>query len=141
MALDLNSFAGGSLKEQFERAFLKVLDNLTDYNTPYKDKRKISIDLTFEQNEQRNDMDVKISVKTKLASSAPANTKFAIAKDLETGRLCAEEYGRGIKGQMSITDYPDAVPELEGLTEIDGKTVDMATGEVIDYRQGKRGTK
>lgn len=138
MAVDLNSFAGGSLLEQFEEAFVKVLDNLIDPNTPYKDKRKIIVDISFIQNEERDDMTADISVKTKLAGRIPVSTKFAIAKDLKTGTLCAEEYGRGIKGQMSIKDYQskgESARQMEGLMEINGQTVDTETGEVIDFRQ------
>ena len=34
-------------------------------------------------------------------------TKFAVGKDLSTGEVEAEEYGPGIKGQMSLEDYQE----------------------------------
>lgn len=131
----LEEFANGALQEKFDDAMDKVLANLMDPNTPWKNKRKIQVEVTFEQNEDRDDTSVNVSVTTKLAPVKPISTKMAIGKDLKTGKLYAEEYGKQIRGQMSIDDYKD------GLTVIDGNVVDTETGEVtgnvIDLRQKK----
>lgn len=93
-------------------------------NTSYKNKRKITIQLDFTQNEARDDVHVEIVVVEKLAPQTPMSTSFAIGKNLETGETYAEEYGKQIKGQMSINDYkPEQV--------IDGKVVDTDTGEIV----------
>ena len=41
--IDLENLAGGELAEKFEDAMKKVVANMMDPNTPYKNKRKISI--------------------------------------------------------------------------------------------------
>ena len=99
--------AGGEFGEQFNEAAKRVVANLLDPNTPYKIKRGITAKLTFEQNESRNDMVVSICVETKLAPQSPIRTNFAVGKDLRTGELYLQEYGKGIPGQVSIKDYDD----------------------------------
>lgn len=128
--VDLNQIAGGELAAQFTDALFKVVGNLKDPNTPFKNKRGITIKLTFEQDEMRDDVTVGVSVETKLASRSPAKTQMAIGKDLATGELYIEEYGRGIAGQMSLDKYP---------TGSDGQILIEAddTAEVVDYRNKK----
>ena len=123
----LEEFAGGALQEKFSDALEKVLINLMDPNTPWKNKRKVSIDITFTQNEDRDDTSVNVSVATKLAPVKPIETKMAIGKDLVPGKVFAEEYGKQIKGQMSLDDYAKDHTAIIG-----GDVVDTQTGEVID---------
>lgn len=134
--VNLETFAGGALQEKFDDAMEKVLVNMTDPNTPWKNKRKIIVEVSFEQNEDRDDSSVNVSVVPKLAPVKPVSTRMAIGKDLKTGEIFAEEYGSQCRGQMTLEDY-----QGQREREIDGKTVDTETGEireeskVIDLRQ------
>lgn len=139
--VNLETFAGGALQEKFDDAMEKVLQNMMDPNTPWKNKRKITVEVTFEQNEDRDDSSVDVSVVPKLAAVKPVNTRMAIGKDLETGKCYAEEYGNSIRGQMSFDD-------IDGQNDVvvDGKRVDPDTGEikegtsqVVDFRAVKQG--
>ncbi len=121
----LQEIVGGALQEKFNKAFERVIDNLQDVNTPFKVKRKINIQLDFVQNETRDDVHVNVSVVEKLAPQSPMTTAFSIGRDLETGEMFAEEYGKQIKGQMSLDDYSHR-------QVIDGKEVDTDTGEIIN---------
>lgn len=123
--ISLQEMVGGALQEQFEKSFLRVVENLSDPNTPFKDCRKICIELKFTQNEARDDVSCAIKVSEKLAAQAPMQTAFAIGKNLKTGELCAEEYGRHaqVKGQLSVDDVAD-IP------------VDPDTGEIIEEPKG-----
>lgn len=125
--VNLETFAGGALQEKFDDAIEKVLINMTDPNTPWKNKRKIVVEVSFEQNEDRDDSTVNVSVVPKLAPVKPVSTRMAIGKDLETGQVFAEEYGSQCRGQMTLDDYQDQI--------VDGKTVDPETGEI---REGSR---
>ena len=137
--VNLETFAGGALQEKFDDAFEKVLVNMMDPNTPWKNKRKITVEVTLEQNEDRDDTTVNVSVVPKLAPVKPIGTRMAIGKDLQTGQVVAEEYGSQCRGQMTMDDYP-----VKKNAEIDGKTVDTETGEiaeegkVVDFRQVKQ---
>lgn len=84
---DLSKFAGGAVQQDFDRAIAEVFANMQDPNTPYKPKRSVTIKVGFEQNEQRDDMNVEIVVDKKLVSKSSINTKMAIAKDLKSGKL------------------------------------------------------
>lgn len=102
--VELQEVVGGALQEKFDKAFQRVIENLQDPNTSFKMKRKITIQMDFVQNEARDDVHVEVNVVEKLAPQAPMQTAFAIGKDLRSGEVYAEEYGKQIKGQMNIGD-------------------------------------
>lgn len=116
--VSLDEILGGGLKEQFAKSFEKVIANLADPNTAFKPCRKITIELKFTQKETRDDVSVAVSVKEKLEAQAPMSTAFMIGKNLKTGEMYAEEYGRH--------------NHLKGQTTIDEMNVDPATGEVLE---------
>lgn len=80
--LSLQDIAGGALHEKVNAAMQKVLDNMQDPNTPWKNKRQIHIKLAFSQNEDRDDATVDLSVETKLAPVSPIVTRMSIGKTL-----------------------------------------------------------
>lgn len=122
--LDLQNIANGALQEKVNAAMQKVLTNLQDPNTPWKNKRQINIKIAFTQNEERDDTGVEISVDTKLAPVSPVATRMMIGKDLKTGETYAKEYGKQVKGQLGFNDcYPEQV--------IGEDLVDTDTGEVV----------
>lgn len=121
--IELRELVGGALHEQFNKAFERVVENLQNPNTPYKTTREITIKLKFQQNEFRDDVKCGISVTEKLAAQSPMETSFAIGKNLKTGELYAEEYGKQVRGQLSINDVQQAVEEME---------TDMETGEILN---------
>ena len=127
--INLDDLAGGELGIQFQAAAKKVIENLLDPNTPYKNKRGITIKLTFEQNEQRNDVTVGVQVETKLSPHSPIKTQMAIGKDLRTKELFVEEYGKGIRGQVGMEDLPT---DENGNILIGEKAADPETGEIVD---------
>lgn len=128
--IDLKDLVGGALQKKFSKAFEKVIENLQDQNTSFKVKRGITIKMSFVQNEARDDVSVMVDVSEKLAPQAGMKTSFSIGKDLKTGELYAEEYGKQIKGQMSLKDYETELKPAK-VQQIDGDVVDTETGEVI----------
>ena len=141
MDISLHDLAGGALQEKVNQAFEQVMKNMQDPNTPWKNKRKINLTLTFIQNEDRTDCTCDISVDTKLAAVKPVSTKFCTEKDVSTGEIFAQEYGPGIRGQMSFEDVEQNTEDK--TVEIDGSIVDTETGEivkdsVIDLRAAKQ---
>ena len=143
--VELQNIVGGALQEKFEKAFEKVVENMQDANTSFRIKRGINIKLSFSQNEMRDEVLCDIDVVEKLAPQTAMRTQFAVGKDLRTGELYAEEYGKQIKGQMSINDYADPEPKKSEpkVEEVNGKKVDTETGEivtdnVVDFRKAAR---
>lgn len=129
--LSLQNLAGGALQEKANAAFWKVLENMQDPNTPWKNKRSTSIKIAFIQNEDRDDMAVEVSVDTKLAPVSPVLTRMAIGKDLRNGKTYAQEYGKQIKGQMSLELGQQGTPMFQ---QIDGNCVDTETGEILETK-------
>ena len=129
--VSLEQMVGGALQEQFTKAFDRVVDNLHDPNTSFKEARKITIELKFTQNEARDDVSCAVSVKEKLAAQSPMQTAFVVGKNLKTGEMYAEEYGRHkhVKGQMSV-DEMDVDPETGEVRE----EQPQANNNVIDLR-------
>lgn len=119
----LSGLTGGALQEKFDRAMESVINNMQDPNTPWKNKRGITIKLVFEQNKDRSDATVNISVETKTAPVKQITTRMAVGKDLETGDVFAQEYGNQIRGQMSMDPSTGEVKE---------------TGNVLDFRAAKQ---
>lgn len=125
--VELSNVVGGALQEKFNKSFERVIDNLQDQNTSFNVKRSITIKLTFEQNEERDDVSVSVDVQEKLAPQTGMKTSFAIGKNLKTGELYAEEYGKQVKGQTVM----NTVREPEPVTDI---PVDPETGEVLETK-------
>lgn len=128
--VELQNLVGGQLQEKFEHAFEKVLENLQDPNTSFKIKRGITIKLDFVQNEKRDDVLVSVDVSEKLAPQAGMKTSFSIGKDLQTGEIYAEEYGKQIKGQMNLFDIMD--PETGEVIE---QNQNIDSNKVVDLRK------
>lgn len=129
----IERFCGGSLLEKANTALKVVLENMQDPNTPWKKSRELNIKLTFSQNESRDDMAVDVSVTSKIAPVTAIQTRMAVGKDLRTGQVYAEEYGKQVKGQMSFADVLQAaetVAEPERVV-VGEEVVDTETGEVI----------
>ena len=82
--------------------------------------------MKFTQNEARDDVKCSVSVTEKLAPQAPLETAFSIGTNLSTGEVEVQEYGKQVKGQMSMD-----------LRKIDGQTVDTETGEILEERSAK----
>lgn len=114
------------MQEQFQKSFEAVIDNMLNPNTSYRNSREIVIKLKFTQNEARDDVHCAVSCSEKLAPQSPMETAFSIGTDLRTGEKYVEEYGKHVRGQVTID-------------EVIEETVDEDTGEikVIDLRNAK----
>ena len=45
--VDLGELAGGTLQEKFDREITRVIENMQDSNTPFGEKRSITINISF----------------------------------------------------------------------------------------------
>lgn len=127
--IQLKEMVGGALQAKFAHSFEKVMENMLDPNMPYKDKREIVIKMKFVQNEARDNIVSEITVTEKLASQSALTTQFAVGKDLRTGEIVAEEYGKQLKGQLSMDSMIESVdPETGEITE---------SRSVVDFRKAQ----
>ena len=129
--IELRELVGGALQEQFAKSFEKIVENLQNPNTPYKNSREITIKLKFTQNEKRDDVKCGILVTEKLAPQSPMETSFAIGTDLRTGEVYAKEYGKQVRGQIAMEmETPPAKVDTET-----GEILSENTGNVVDLRK------
>lgn len=115
--INLEEFADGALAEKVNMALREVLANITDPNTDWKIKRKLTLDITFSAGEDRELAMLDIVAKTKLAPAKPLSSKIVIGTDGKGGIL-ASEYKKQVPGQSVMR-------------------VDQETGEVITTAEEK----
>ncbi len=120
--VDLSKFAGGELQAKFDREITKVIENMKDPNTPYKEARNVTIKISLKQTQLRDDAEVDISVNSKLAGVISTKTNFAIGKDLNTGEVLIQEYGKQILGQMAFANV-EPMAEQQAAPQADDKKI------------------
>lgn len=128
MNINLSSLANGALQERFNREMEKVVKNMRDTNTSYKETRKITITLTFKQDEDRNAAACTVDVNSKLAKVKSFETNFGIGQDLRTNQYLAKEYNNQIPGQMDFDDVRPAAEENSNVKEFSGQKLTRAIG-------------
>lgn len=99
--INLETLAEGGLTEKVNMALQEVLNNIADPNTDYKVKRKLTIDITFISQEDRDLALLDIQTKTKLAPPKSIGTKIVIGTDGKGG-VMASEFGKQIPGQSTM---------------------------------------
>ncbi|MBM7835926.1 replication terminator protein [Clostridium sardiniense] len=119
--INLETFAGGALAEKVNIALKQVLENISDPNTDYGVKRKLTIDMTLVADESRDLAEVAIVAKPKLAPSKALSTKIVIGTDGKGGIL-ASEYKKQVPGQ-SVMRVDENTGEV--LTTGEEKTVNL----------------
>lgn len=128
--INIEQFSNGELTQQINREMEAVARNIADPNTEAKATRKITVTITLKPNEQRDFITTSITTKSTLAPTLGAVTALAVGKNLKTGEIEVGEIGNQIPGQMSMADVEPQQP-ADPVHEIDGKAVNMDTGEII----------
>lgn len=133
--INIEQFSNGELTQQINREMEAVARNIADPNTEAKATRKITVTITLKPNEQRDFITTSITTKSTLAPTLGAVTALAVGKNLKTGEIEVGEIGNQIPGQMSMADVEPQQP-ASPVQEIDGKTVDTETGEIVGQASG-----
>ncbi|HBF5111853.1 TPA: hypothetical protein KOT61_003447, partial [Clostridioides difficile] len=89
-----------------------------------KKTRKISLEIVFKANEDRDLAEVDIKSKATIVEAKATTTKVIIGKDLETGRVEASEFKNQLAGQLSI--------DVSDSNETD--EIEENSSGVIDFR-------
>lgn len=133
--INIEQLSNGELTQQINREMEAVARNIADPNTEAKTTRKITVTITLKPNEQRDFITTSITTKSTLAPTLGAVTALAVGKNLKTGEIEVGEIGNQIPGQMSMADVETQQPSGP-VQEIDGKTVDTETGEIVGQAAG-----
>lgn len=100
--------AGGAIQEQIEHAMKMVMENILDPNTEAKKARKLTIDLTFKPNDNREIVSCSAQAKPTLAPIKPIMTNIIVDADKD-GNPIAAELTRDNPNQ--VTMFTDEEPE------------------------------
>lgn len=116
--ISLDKFAGGALAERVNQAIQQVLENIKDPNTDHKVKRKVTVDITFVTDEEREMSQVTVLAKTKLAPKVPVKAVILIDTDMN-GEVLGTEFRKQIPGQqvMVLDKETGELQELEEKLE------------------------
>lgn len=128
----LSELDEGALQERFEHELSKVVENISDWNTDFKKKRKITIDLEIATDEYRDQIYIAHEVKSKLAPREKRMTKALIAIDDE-GDAVANELLSNQKGQMYFDSKDSTLKDDTGkaVEEIEEETKET---QILDFR-------
>lgn len=133
--LPLGKLANGAIQEKLDYELNKVFNNIHDLNTKATNQRSITIKLDFVPDENREVVTVESNFSTKLANIEGASTTILTGKNLDTGKVEAQELKSNIPGQTYFDD--------EGQPKTDvGEPVDVVEREeqrrnkIIDLQRG-----
>ncbi len=88
--INLLNLANGEIIEKLSRELEKVTQNIADKNTEPKKERKITLQISFKPNENRDSINTNITAKTTLAPEKGVETLILMGKDNE-GQLHLNE--------------------------------------------------
>lgn len=126
--INLETLADGALAEKVNVALKEVLTNIADPNTEWKTKRKLTVDITFVAQEDRELALLDIQTKTKLAPPKSVGTKIIIGTDGKGG-VIASEFGKQLPGQSvmrvdqstgEILTTAEEAEEKENVVDLEG---------------------
>ncbi len=126
--INLETFANGALAERMNQGLKEVLENIADKNTDSKPKRKLTLDMTFSADEERELTEVTITAKAKLAPRSAIATKIIIDKDLN-GEVLGTEFKKQVKGQTYMKVDNETGEVFMGGTDEAPKEVINETNE------------
>jgi len=103
--VDLVTLAGGAAVERFNRELQRVLDNIQDPNTLARQKRAVTLTVTFMPDVDRRKADIDIDVKPTLATDRTTDTTVWFGK--KDGKNVAAEANPN-QGTLFDKDRPAA---------------------------------
>jgi hypothetical protein len=123
--LDLSHIADGGLQEKLDGEMVKVFENIHDPNTEAKTKRKVTITLEFQPDEDRELVIVNSQIRLNLAPVKGVNSKILTGINGK-GEVEAHELESGVKGQTYYdvedetfkTDIGEPIEDIEKSSNV-----------------------
>lgn len=113
-AKSILEMARGAIMERVNYEMARVMDNIMDANTKATAKRKLTLTLTFQPDDERATIGVSVVAKTTLAATNPVVTSLYLAGEDGTGEVQAVEMVPQIPGQVGMDGAEqEALPTLK----------------------------
>lgn len=119
--LDLTNLSDGGVQEKFDMAMQKLLENIHDPNTKATAKRKLTLTLTLEPDDNRQ------AIKT----TSNVSSTLAPLTDISTTILT----GRNASGQIEAKELKSRVPGQTFFDSTDGKFKDDVGTPIEDIEK------
>jgi hypothetical protein len=102
---------GGAIQERVDYEVSRVVDNILDMNTEPDAKRKITLTIELQPDENRQTIKLKATAKSTLAPTTAINNTLAITAD-GNGEMVIAEITPQVPGQISLEGKEQAAPKL-----------------------------
>lgn len=105
------------------------MQNISDPNTEWKTKRKVTLDLSFSTKEDREIIECDVIAKVKIAPKLGVHTKFLLDKNLK-GEVLASEFRKQVPGQQAMKVDPET-GEILQEESIENKKEDLSGLQIV----------
>ena len=116
-AKSILEMAHGAIMERTDYEMKKVLDNILDPNTKAAKKRTLTVTLELLPDDDRRQIQVKATSKSKLEPTNAVSTALYITGDSDTGEVAAVEMVPQVPGQQSIDGSEQEQPTVLHLVK------------------------
>lgn len=103
--------AGGAFLERADYEMGKILKNISDINTNATKKRVLTIQLEFTPDEERENISIKATVKSKLEPTNPVRTTLYSTVD-QDGQILMAEMVPQVPGQYGMDGSVQEKPAI-----------------------------
>ena len=111
-AKSILEMAHGAIMERTDYEMKKVLDNILDPNTKAAKKRTLTVTLELLPDDDRRQIQVKATSKSKLEPTNAVSTALYITGDSDTGEVAAVEMVPQVPGQQAIDGSEQEQPNI-----------------------------
>lgn len=102
----------GAIKERVDYEMAKILDNIMDANTKPTAKRKLTVNIVFTPDDDRENIAIDVTARSVLVPTNPVKTSLYISGSEATGEIQAVEMVPQIPGQLDLNGEEQEGPAV-----------------------------
>jgi len=102
--------ARGAMLERVDYEMSRIVDNILDANTKATAKRKLTITMEFQPDDERTNITTNVTAKSSLVPTNPVRTSLYISGETATGEMQVVEMVPQVPGQMGMDGGEQEAP-------------------------------